>query len=142
MTGNPLSRVIICALLLGAFSALAAQDDSQKNAEAYIVESEWRAATPVSSSESLPTTSRAWIPKAGSTTKPRWLPTRATLPSISSNHLNDVKVRFYGDTAVAQGNESWERRTGTPKRGRFVWIDTWIRRNGKWQIVAVPEPEK
>jgi uncharacterized protein DUF4440 len=31
-----------------------------------------------------------------------------------SNHLNDVKVRFFGDTAVAQGDESWVRRTGTP----------------------------
>jgi ketosteroid isomerase-like protein len=64
-----------------------------------------------------------------------------------SNHLNDVKVRFYGDAAVAQGNESWVRRTGSPLRGRFVWTDTWIKRNGKWQIVAaedliVAEPAK
>src|SRR6185295_5814548 len=62
-----------------------------------------------------------------------------------SNHLNDVKVRFFGDTAVAQGNESWVRRTGTPLQGRFVWTDTWLFRNGKWQIVAsedliIPEP--
>jgi ketosteroid isomerase-like protein len=62
-----------------------------------------------------------------------------------SNHLNDVKVRFFGDTAVAQGNEAWVRRTVTPLRGRFVWTDTWLHRNGKWQIVAsedliVPEP--
>jgi hypothetical protein len=56
-----------------------------------------------------------------------------------SNHLNEVKLRFYGDTAVAQGSESWERRTGTPKRGSFVWTDTWIRRNGKWQIVAAED---
>jgi len=56
-----------------------------------------------------------------------------------------VKVHFFGDTAVAQGNESWVRRTGTPLLGRFVWTDTWILRNGKWQIVAsedliTPEP--
>ncbi len=62
-----------------------------------------------------------------------------------SNHLNQLKVRFYGDAAVAQGDESWERRSGEPRRGRFVWTDTWIRRNGRWQIVAaedliVPEP--
>jgi len=64
-----------------------------------------------------------------------------------SNHLNEVKVRFYGDTAVAQGSESWVRRTEKPLRGRYVWTDTWVRRNGKWQIVAaedlaVPEPSK
>ena len=56
-----------------------------------------------------------------------------------SNHANEVKVRFYGDTAVAQGSETWERRTGDPLRGRFVWTDTWLRRNGKWQIVAAED---
>jgi hypothetical protein len=54
-----------------------------------------------------------------------------------SNRLNDVKVRFYGDTAIAQGHETWERRSG--ERGRFVWTDTWIRRNGRWQIVAAED---
>lgn len=54
-----------------------------------------------------------------------------------SNHLNNVEIRFYGDTAVAQGSESWERRNGD--RGRFVWTDTWLRRNGRWQIVAAED---
>src|SRR5947207_3052620 len=45
-----------------------------------------------------------------------------------SNHVNQVKVRFYGDTAVAQGDETWERRSGEPRRARFVWTDTWVRR--------------
>jgi ketosteroid isomerase-like protein len=60
-----------------------------------------------------------------------------------SNRLNDVKVRFYGNTAVAQGSETWEKRNG--ERGRFVWTDTWIRRNGTWQILAAEDliaPEK
>jgi uncharacterized protein DUF4440 len=39
-----------------------------------------------------------------------------------SNRLNDVKVRFYGNTAVAQGSENWEKRSG--ERGRFVWTDS------------------
>jgi ketosteroid isomerase-like protein len=56
-----------------------------------------------------------------------------------SNHLNEVKFRFFGTTAVAQGNESWERRTGTPRFGRFVWTDTWVQRNGRWQIVAAED---
>ncbi len=54
-----------------------------------------------------------------------------------SNRLNGVKVRFYGDTAIAQGSESWERRMG--ERGRFVWTDTWLRRHGRWQIVAAED---
>jgi hypothetical protein len=37
--------------------------------------------------------------------------TREAPKEFISNHLNDVKVRFFGDTAVAQGNESWVRRT-------------------------------
>ena len=60
-----------------------------------------------------------------------------------SNRLNDVKVRFYGTTAIAQGSETWEKRSG--ERGRFVWTDTWLRRNGRWQIVAAEDliaPEK
>jgi ketosteroid isomerase-like protein len=60
-----------------------------------------------------------------------------------SNRLNDVKVRFYGDTAVAQGSETWEKRSG--ERGCFVWTDTWLQRNGRWQIVAAEDliaPEK
>ena len=69
--------------------------------------------------------------------------TRDGAKFFASNHLNEVKIRFYGDTAVAQGSESWERRTG--ERGRFVWTDTWLRRDGRWEIVAaedltVPEP--
>ena len=56
-----------------------------------------------------------------------------------SNHLEQVKIRFFGNTAVAQGSESWERRAGEPRRGRFVWTDTWVRRNGRWQIVAAED---
>jgi ketosteroid isomerase-like protein len=60
-----------------------------------------------------------------------------------SNRLNDVKVRFYDTTAIAQGSETWEKRSG--ERGRFVWTDTWLQRNGQWQIVAAEDliaPEK
>jgi ketosteroid isomerase-like protein len=73
--------------------------------------------------------------------------TQREFKNYAYNHLNEVKVRFFGDTAVAQGSESWERRTGEPKFGRFVWTDTWIRRNGRWQVVAaedltIPEARK
>jgi uncharacterized protein (TIGR02246 family) len=56
-----------------------------------------------------------------------------------SNHLNNVIVRFYGNTAVAQGHETWVRRTGEPATARFVWTDTWVYRNNKWQIVAAED---
>ena len=56
-----------------------------------------------------------------------------------SNHLNNVIVRFYGNTAVAQGDETWVRRSGDPSTARFVWTDTWVYRNNQWQIVAAED---
>ncbi len=54
-----------------------------------------------------------------------------------SNHLNEVDIRFFGDAAVAQGHETWKKKDGTT--GKFVWTDTWVRRGGKWQIVAAED---
>jgi len=58
---------------------------------------------------------------------------------FKSNHLNDLKIRFYGNMAVAQGDETWVRRSGQMLTGRFVWTDTWLYRNDKWQIVAAED---
>jgi ketosteroid isomerase-like protein len=55
-----------------------------------------------------------------------------------SNHVNQIKVRFFGETAVAQGSETWERK-GELKRGTYVWTDTWVHRNDVWQIVAAED---
>ena len=54
-----------------------------------------------------------------------------------SDRLEYAHVRFFGDTAVVQGSEAWERKGG--RKGRFVWTDTWLRRNGQWQIVAAED---
>src|SRR5260370_1336938 len=45
-----------------------------------------------------------------------------------SSHLEQVKIRFFGNTAIAQGSESWERRNLEPRRGRFEWSYTCQRR--------------
>ena len=58
-------------------------------------------------------------------------------PQFTFNHLNQVEIRFYGDAAVAQGNEGWKKKDGTV--GKFVWTDTWIKRDGKWQVVAAED---
>ena len=62
---------------------------------------------------------------------------RARPSEFVFNHLNEIEIRFYGDAAVAQGNESWKKKNGTP--GKFVWTDTWIKRGGKWQVVAAED---
>ncbi|MXO58378.1 DUF4440 domain-containing protein [Altererythrobacter salegens] len=60
-----------------------------------------------------------------------------------SNHVNEVTVRSNGDMAIVQGSETRERKPGMPRNllmvGRFVWTDTWLKRNGEWQIVAAED---
>ncbi len=53
--------------------------------------------------------------------------------------VRDVRVRFYGDAAVAQGTDVWEMSDG--KRGSAVWTDTWVRTRtrGRWLIVAAQD---
>jgi ketosteroid isomerase-like protein len=51
-----------------------------------------------------------------------------------SNHLDYANVRFFGETAVVQGSETWTRTGG--HSGQCLFVDTWIRRDGIWQIVA------
>jgi ketosteroid isomerase-like protein len=54
-----------------------------------------------------------------------------------SNHLDYAHVRFFGNTAVVQGSETWTRKGG--QKGHFVWTDTWVRRHGQWRIVAAED---
>ncbi len=53
------------------------------------------------------------------------------------DHLDQLRVRFFGDVAVAWGSENWKRKDG--KTGKYVWTDVLVKRNGKWQIVAAQD---
>lgn len=56
--------------------------------------------------------------------------------------LDDADVRFFGpDVAVVYGAESKTVPLQDSKHERrcLVWTDTWMRRNGKWQIIAVQD---
>jgi hypothetical protein len=53
--------------------------------------------------------------------------------------LGPVKVKFFGDSlAIAYGSESTMRKQddGTMAKRCLVWTDTWLKRDGKWQIIA------
>ncbi len=56
--------------------------------------------------------------------------------------LDDAKVRFFGDdVAIIYGSE---HATGKDKmhpdaKVCQVWTDTWLKRDGKWQIVAAQD---
>jgi hypothetical protein len=117
---------------------------NEKEAERYIVESERQWAESVATGDST-VLERIFAddfvgvdPKGPFYDKAKMIAdTREAPKYFVSNRANDIKVRFYGDTAVAQGSETWERRS--VERGRFVWTDTWVRRDGKWQMVAAED---
>lgn len=146
--------VLFAGVLICGLYAARAQESSTAEAERYIKESErlWAESSANGDTalvERIVADDFVGVdPDGGFYDKAKEIAdTRESPKEFISNHLNEVKVRFYGDTAVAQGSESWVRRTGKPLRGRYVWTDTWIRRKGKWQIVAaedltVAEPTK
>ena len=143
---NTLVTVSFLCCALGACS----HGYDQKEADRYIRESESEWAESVANGDGsvvqriLADDFIGVDPKGGLYDKAKMISETADGPKyFASNHLNELKIRFYGDMAIAQGNESWERKTG--ERGRFVWTDTWLRRDGRWQIVAAedliaPEP--
>jgi hypothetical protein len=56
--------------------------------------------------------------------------------------LDEADVRFCGsDVAVMYGAESKTVALSDGKQERrcLLWTDTWLRRTGKWQIVAVQD---
>jgi hypothetical protein len=56
--------------------------------------------------------------------------------------LDEAEVRFFGaDVAVMYGAESKTvaLADGKSERRCLVWTDTWLRRKGKWQIIAVQD---
>jgi Domain of unknown function (DUF4440) len=56
-------------------------------------------------------------------------------------NLGEVKVRFFGDSiAIAYGAESAVKaKDGKETKHCLIWTDTWLKRAGKWQIVAAQD---
>jgi ketosteroid isomerase-like protein len=53
-----------------------------------------------------------------------------------SGHLDYVHIRFFGDTAVAQGQETDVRPVGGPvPSGRLIFTDVFVLRDGRWWLV-------
>jgi hypothetical protein len=56
--------------------------------------------------------------------------------------IGEVSVRFFGDSvAIAYGAESRMRKSQDGKEAKRcqVWTDTWLKRKGRWQIVAAQD---
>ena len=56
--------------------------------------------------------------------------------------LQQIQIRLFGDSvAVAYGDEGSvsRKKDGTKAKHCLAWTDTWLKRNGKWQIVAAQD---
>jgi len=56
--------------------------------------------------------------------------------------LGEVKIRFFGDSvAIAYGAENRINKDENGKETKRcqVWTDTWLKRAGRWQIVAAQD---
>ena len=140
----PAVLVALCVVAPFAGTAVAIGGDySQADAENYIKESEAAWAASVATNDAsvvkrILADDVVWVLDGKVLDKTRAVADAEEGPyDFLSNHLEYARVRFFGDTAVVQGSEMWTRKGG--KKGRFVWTDTWVRRNGQWQIVAAED---
>ena len=145
---KPFAALSLAVVLYSSFLFSKPTQQTQVDAERYIIESEGQWAASSASGDTtelqrfLADDFLGVDPDGSMYNKEKAISETLTGPkTFLSNHTNEVNVRFYGDTAVAQGSESWERRSGQPRYGRYVWTDTWVRRNGNWQVVAAEDVE-
>jgi len=78
-------------------------------------------------------------PKGARYGKPTGTPTYDPATFHSDCRLLSADVRFFGsDVAVAYGSESSVAPLPDSRHERrcLAWTDTWLKRHGKWQIIA------
>lgn len=115
------------------------EPDSLASARAYILQSErdWTATNP----QALALVKRilaedyVWIDDGKVYDRAGTLKVTAAGPGdVVAEQVDSLNLRFFGATAVVQGTNTSVHRNGRKERG--VFIDTWVLRNGRWQIVA------
>jgi ketosteroid isomerase-like protein len=56
---------------------------------------------------------------------------------FESMELADMTVHVYGNTAVVNGTNTLKGNyKGQDISGKYRFTDTWVKRNGKWQVAA------
>jgi hypothetical protein len=117
------------------------------------MEQDWPDATvkgDVAFQDSIPADDYIGIMEDGSTnTKVQWIDfMRSGAFKAESMSINGIKERVFGDVAiVTYGQSEKSQFQGKDYSGQTLWTDIFLRRNGKWQIVAnhgsrVSEPKK
>lgn len=67
--------------------------------------------------------------------KARQLELAAQPSPFSASRVDYVNFTHHGPLVIAQGAETLTPADGGPAR-KLVWTDTWLYRNGRWQVVA------
>ena len=60
-------------------------------------------------------------------------------PNLTSSRTVVQSVRFFGDTAVAMGVDETVGPAPELRPRRELWTDTWVKRNGRWRVVAAED---
>jgi ketosteroid isomerase-like protein len=60
-------------------------------------------------------------------------------PNSTSDTLGTVIVRFYGDTAIAQGSEHEVGPAPGKAERDSIWTDVWVKQGGHWRIEAAED---
>ena len=129
------------------FILLTSCNESEERAKKYITDSESKWAESVATSDTgllhrILADDFVWVLNGRILNKKMAIADAAAGPGdFVSDHLDTIWVRFYGNTAVANGSETWVRRDAENKlyKGKFVWTDTWVERNKRWQIVSAED---
>lgn len=63
----------------------------------------------------------------------------SALPHSTSDTVDAFDVRFFGDTAVVEAREHEVGPRPEMHPAERVFTDTWVKQNGRWQIVAMED---
>lgn len=53
---------------------------------------------------------------------------------VSNFSVEDVRIRIFGDTAIAHGRTTYTKPDGQAAAGRYT--DVWVRQGGRWLCVS------
>jgi ketosteroid isomerase-like protein len=133
---------LIAAVALAGPAYAADMGPSQARVELVRLESEWTKATMAKDLKALdrlmaPDFGLAFVEndKVASVPRAAWLSNLGKM-TISRYETKVESVEVMGSVAIAQVTGDWTVSMGGPARSRsFRLRDTWIRRDGRWQVV-------
>lgn len=146
-------RIVAFGLcLVAAFPTMArsatAKTYSPSSARAYILQSEreWTATNPgeVAVVRRIVADDFVWVDDGKLLGKAGALRDAAAGPGdLAVERIDSLELRFFGGTAIVHGTNTSIHKNG--RETHAVFVDTWVLRDGRWQVVAsadvtIPRP--